>query len=271
MVQPVLAAKNLNEGQRGANFTGWLKILDVAIYIIPGIVCFALWKTGFFGGATIEADNAYMTLVSNLFPAGMVGLVMAVLTAALVSTIGSALNALSTVFTMDIYVKNIRPQASQAEIVRTGHIVTVVGAIVSIVITIAVDNIKGMDLFNVFQSVLSFIAPPMAAVFVMGVFWKRCTTLAANVILTFGTIFSIGSGILYLWIIPGASQAIHFMMLSFYIFVILIISMVVISLADKAAAERPAMAVIREKPSLGVRIGWIALAIVMIGLYVFFN
>ena len=271
MVQPVLAAKNLNEGQRGANFTGWLKILDVAIYIIPGIVCFALWKTGFFGGATIEADNAYMTLVSNLFPVGMVGLVMAVLTAALVSTIGSALNALSTVFTMDIYVKNIRPNASQQEIVRTGHIVTVVGALVSIVITIAVDNIKGMDLFNVFQSVLSFIAPPMAAVFVMGVFWRRCTTLAANITLTFGTIFSIGSGILYLWVIPGAAETIHFMMLSFYIFVILIISMVIVSLTDKVSAERPAMAVIREKPSLGVRVGWIALAIVMIGLYVFFN
>ena len=58
MVQPVLAAKNLSEGQRGANFTGWLKILDVAIYIMPGIICFALVKTGFLGGMTIEADNA---------------------------------------------------------------------------------------------------------------------------------------------------------------------------------------------------------------------
>lgn len=271
MVQPVLAAKNLNEGQRGANFTGWLKILDVAIYIIPGIVCFALWKTGFFGNVTIDADNAYMTLVNSLFPAGMVGLVMAVLTAALVSTIGSALNALSTVFTMDIYVKNIRPNASQGEIVRTGHIVTIIGALVSIVITIAVDNIKGMDLFNVFQSVLSFIAPPMAAVFVMGVFWKRCTSLAANVTLTFGTIFSIGSGVLYLWIIPGATEYIHFMLLSFYIFVVLIISMIVVSLTDKAAEERPAMKVIKERPSTGVIIGWSLLAVVMVALYVFFN
>ena len=120
MVQPVLAARDLNEGQKGANFTGWLKILDVAIYIIPGVVCFALWKTGFFGDRLIEPDNAYMTLVSSLFPVGMVGLVIAVLTAALVSTIGSALNALSTVFTMDIYVKSINPQASSEEIVRTG-------------------------------------------------------------------------------------------------------------------------------------------------------
>ena len=271
MVQPVLAAKNLSEGQRGANFTGWLKILDVAIYIMPGIICFALVKTGFFGGMTIEADNAYMTLVSHLFPVGMVGLVLAVLTAALISTIGSALNALSTVFTMDIYVKNIRPQATQAEIARTGRIVTVIGALVSIVITVAVDNIKGMNLFNVCQSVLSFIAPPMAAVFVMGVFWKRCTTLAANVTLTFGTIFSIGTGVLYLWIIPGATEAVHFMLLSFYIFVLLVISMVVVSLCNKKAAVSAEIVKLIEHPQRMVVVGWTLLAIVMIGLYVFFN
>lgn len=271
MVQPVLAARDLKEGQKGANFTGWLKILDVAIYIIPGVVCFALWKTGYFGDVMIEPDHAYMTLVSNLFPVGMVGLVIAVLTAALVSTIGSALNALSTVFTMDIYVKNINTNATPKEIVRTGHIVTVVGALVSIVITIAVDNIKGMDLFNVFQSVLSFIAPPMAAVFVMGVFWKRCTTLAANVILTFGTIFSIGCGVLYLWIIPDATAYVHFMMLSFIIFVVLVLSMVAISLMDKTVEEKAPMAVIKSKMSVGVQVAWTALALVMIGLYIFFN
>lgn len=271
MVQPVLAAKSLSEGQRGANFTGWLKILDVAIYIIPGIVCFALLRTGFFGNMTINADDAYLTLVYNLFPVGMVGLVLAVLTAALISTIGSALNALSTVFTMDIYVKNMRPQATQKEIARTGRIVTVVGALVSIVITIAVDNIKGMNLFNVFQSVLSFIAPPMAAVFVMGVFWKRCTTLAANVTLTFGTVFSLGSGILYLWVIPGATEAVHFMMLSFYIFVVLIASMIIVSLANKTATVSPEIVKLTERPKRGVIIGWSLLAVVMVGLYVFFN
>ena len=212
-----------------------------------------------------------MTLVSHLFPVGMVGLVLAVLTAALISTIGSALNALSTVFTMDIYVKNIRPQATQAEIARTGRIVTVIGALVSIVITVAVDNIKGMNLFNVFQSVLSFIAPPMAAVFVMGVFWKRCTTLAANVTLTFGTIFSIGTGVLYLWIIPGATEAVHFMLLSFYIFVLLVISMVVVSLYNKKATVSPEIVKLIEHPQRMVVVGWSLLAIVMIGLYVFFN
>lgn len=271
MVQPVLAAKDLNEGQKGTNLTGWLKILDVAIYIVPGIVCFALARTGFFGTMTVEPDNAYMTLVLKLFPIGMVGLVMAVLTAALVSTIGSSLNALSTVFTMDIYVKNVNPNASAAEISRTGHIVTIVGALVSIIITVAVDNIKGMDLFNVFQSVLSFIAPPMAAVFVMGVFWKKCTTLAANLVLSFGTIVSISTGICYLWIIPGASESLHFMMLSFILFCVLIMMMFFVSIFDVTQEEKHAMKVVDEKTSVFVKLSWVALVAVMVGLYIFFN
>ena len=176
MVQPVLAAKNLKEGQLGANFTGWLKILDVPLYILPGVICFALYPS------LDNPDAAYMTMVTNLFPTGMVGLVLAVLVAALVSTIGSALNALSTVFTMDIYVKKYKPEASQEHIIYTGRVVTVVGALISILITIAIDSIQGLNLFNVFQSVLGFIAPPMAAVFLFGIFWKRTTTRAANAV-----------------------------------------------------------------------------------------
>lgn len=269
MVQPVLAAKNLKEGQKGANFTGWLKILDVAIYIIPGIVCFALAKTGFFGAMEVKQDDAYMTLVTNLFPTGMVGLVMAVLVASLVSTIGSALNALSTVFTMDIYVKKFKPEASTREIIKVGQVVTVIGALVSIIITIAVDNIKGMDLFNVFQSVLSFIAPPMAAVFLMGVFWKRCTTTAANIVLTAGTIFSIGTGIIYLWVVNG-NQYMHFGMLSFLIFCVLIAVMVIASLIDKDE-QHEAMQKVEGKTSIGTIVAWVLLSAVMISFYVFFN
>lgn len=286
MVQPVLAAKSLREGQKGANFCGWLKILDVAIYIIPGIVCFALCKTGVFT-QTPSADDSYMFMVTHLFPVGMVGLVLAVLTAALVSTIGSALNALSTVFTMDIYVKNFQQEASEAQIRRTSHIVTVLGALVSIVICVAIDLIKDIPLFNIFQSVLSFIAPPMAAVFVMGVFWKRCTPLAANLTLTFGTAVCLLVGILYyampdgvipasvmsseFGLVTGVLRWPHFMLLSFYLFVLLIVAMVIISLCDKTPTRRTDMRRISEPMSRGVWVSWVALAVVMVGLYVFFN
>ena len=267
MVQPVLAAKSLNEGQKGANFTGWLKILDVPLYILPGVLCMALYPS------LQNPDEAYMTMVTNLFPVGMVGLVLAVLTAALVSTIGSALNALSTVFTMDIYVKKYNPNASQAEIIRMGQYVTIVGAVISVLICVAIDSIKGLNLFNVFQSVLGFIAPPMSAVFLFGVFWKRTTKRAANMALTLGTIFSIGVGILYLWVLPAENYDFwpHFMLLSFYIFVIIGLAMVVVSLLDKTPQEATMMQKLNEKPTMGVKIGWALLIIVMIGLYIFFN
>lgn len=286
MVQPVLAAKDLREGQRGANFCGWLKILDVAIYIIPGIVCFALCKTGIFT-TTPAADDSYLCMVTNLFPAGMVGLVMAVLTAALVSTIGSSLNALSTVFTMDIYVKNYNPNASVSEVRRTGHIVTIVGSLVSIIICVAVDLIKDIPLFNIFQSVLSFIAPPMAAVFVMGVFWRRCTALAANITLTFGTAVCLIVGILYyvmpdgviptevvtqeFGVVTGVIKWPHFMLLSFYLFLLLLVGMVVISLCDKTPGNAQAMKQVREPMTKSVILSWATLFIVMIALYLIFN
>ena len=268
MVQPVLAARDLNEGQRGANFTGWLKILDVPLYILPGILCLALYPN------LQNPDEAYMTMVTNLFPMGMVGLVMAVLTAALVSTIGSALNALSTVFTMDIYVKRFNPGATQTEIISMGRRVTIVGAIVSVIICVAIDSIQGLNLFNIFQSVLGFIAPPMATVFLFGVFWKRTTARAANMALTIGTVFSIGVGILYLWVLPAEQYDFwpHFMMLSFYIFLVIAVAMVVVSLTGEADADMAAaISPLPSKPSLDVRVGWVLLFIVMIALYVFFN
>ncbi|MBR5062691.1 MAG: sodium:solute symporter [Prevotella sp.] len=264
MVQPVLAARNLREGQLGTNFTGWLKILDVPLYILPGVICFALFPS------LENPDEAYLTMVENLFPVGMVGLVFAVLTACLVSTIGSALNALSTVFTMDIYVKKFNPTASQRRINYVGRIVTVVGAILAIILTIAIDSIKGLNLFNVFQSVLGFIAPPMTAVFLLGVFWKRATTRAANLALTAGTAFCLIVGILYLWG-PKSELWPHFMMLSFCLFVILALMMVIVSLTDRHGECHDIPAPIREQHSKKVIALWVALILCMIGLYIFFN
>ena len=267
MVQPVLAAKDLCEGQLGTNFTGWLKILDVVLYILPGIICFAL-----FGDTLKNPDEAYLTMVENLFPVGMVGLVFAVLTACLVSTIGSALNALSTVFTIDIYVKRFNPNASQHRINYVGRIVTVCGAMLAIILTVAIDSIKGLNLFNVFQSVLGFIAPPMAAVFVLGIFWRRATRRAANFALTAGTAFCLVVGILYLWPPVWLQLAWpHFMMLSFYLFVILVVAMVIISLTDSDKTQYEIPAPVHEKGS-PLAIGlWATLAVVMVALYVWFN
>ncbi|HJX70493.1 MAG TPA: sodium:solute symporter [Bacteroidales bacterium] len=270
MVQSVLGARNLQQGQLGANFTGWLKILDVALFIIPGIACFVLFPD------LKDPDEAYMTMVTRLFPAGMTGLIMAVLIAALISTIDSALNSLSTVFTMDIFVKKYKPAATQREIIYIGRIVTVVGAFLAVFLTLAIDSIKGLKLFDVFQAILGFIAPPMSVVFLFGVLWKKTTTSAANIALTAGTAFSLGTGVLYLWVFPSEKYTFwpHFLLLSFLIFIIIASVTYIISRLDSNAVSNKQSNLDYDKlplPGKKVLIPWFLLIATMIGLYIFFN
>jgi len=270
MVQSVLGAKNLEQGQLGISFIGWLKILSLPLFILTGILCFIL-----FPGLK-DPTEAYMTMVTNLFPSGMNGLVIVVLIAVLVGTIGSSLNALSTVFTSDVYAKKINPQATNADIIRTGRITVIAGCAFAIMMALAIDQIKGLNLFDVFQSVLGFIAPPLSVVFLLTVFWKRTTRRAVNTILSFGSAFSLGTGICYLWIFPQDRYHFwpHYLLLSFYIFLFLLFAAIVISLLDQNAivADTTHSAEASEvKPTRKVWLSWILLCAIMIALYIFFN
>lgn len=270
MVQSVLGAKNLEQGQLGVSFIGWLKILSLPLFIITGILCYVLYP------GLENADMAYMTMVTNLFPPGMNGLVIVVLIAVLVGTIGSCLNSLSTVFTMDVYVKKINPTASNKEIIKVGRYTVVAGCIFAILVALAIDNIQGLKLFDVFQAVLGFIAPPLCVVFLSTVFWKRTTKKAVNFTLSIGSAISLGIGVCYLWIFPSSVYGFwpHYLVLSFLIFALLTVLSIIISLADSSSA----VYVVNEehqaniqKPSRRVWISFGALTVVMIALYLFFN
>jgi solute:Na+ symporter, SSS family len=269
MVQSVLGAKNLEQGQLGANFLGWLKILDVPLFIFTGMICLVLFPN------LANPDEAYMTMVTRLFPPGMTGLVIVVLIAVLVGTIGSSLNSLSTVFTMDIYVKKHHPTASALQIIKIGRYTIVVGCVLAVAIALAIDSIKGLNLFDVFQSVLGFIAPPLSVVFLLAVFWKKTTRRAVNIILTAGSAFSLGTGIVYLWVLPPDQYSFwpHYLLLSFYLFLVLLVAAVLISLANSSgsrSAVHDGLATL-PKPSKKVWTLWIALIIIMIALYLVFN
>lgn len=267
MVQSVLGAKSLKQGQLGTNFIGWLKILDVPLFILPGIICFILYPH------LKNPDEAYLVMVTNLFPPGMKGLIIVVLVACLISTIGASLNSVSTVFTMDIYVKKYKPQATNQEIVRIGRLITIAGALISVTVALAIDNIKGLNLFNVFQSVLGFLAPPMSVAFLFGVLWKKTTARAINYVLTVGTAFCLLVGILNLWVIPSEKWP-HFLLLSFYLFVVLSAMTYLISVTDKKGAAQIQQATYYKslaKPDKQVYVMWGLLVAVMLGLYLFFN
>ena len=269
MVQSVLGAKNLEQGQLGVNFIGWLKVLALPLFILPGILCFVLYP------GLPKDDLAYMTMVTNLFPPGMNGLVIVVLIAVLVGTIGSSLNALSTVFTNDLYIKKINPSATTKQKIKVGRITIAVGCVLAMLMAIAIDNIKGQNLFNIFQAVLGFLAPSLAVVFLLSVFWKRTTKKAVNCILSFGSAFSLSVGILYLWILPADQYPKwpHFLLLSFYIFAFLFISAVVISLLDNNPQTNSQVIATADMPrtSKKVKVLFALLGIVIVALYIIFN
>lgn len=262
MVQSVLGAKDLKQGQYGANFTAWLKLIDIPLFILPGILAFVLLPN--LGNST----DAYLKLVENVFPTGLLGLVIVVMAAALISTIGSALNSLSTVFTMDIYLKRHNPNAGENEIKFTGRIVILIGALISIAMAIGITFIQGLSFFNVFQSVLGFIAPPMSVAFLFAVLWKKTSEKAINLVLSAGTFFSIGIGVL--WYQKLLFSGLHFLYVSFIIFVILAVFTLMFSLIKKESYKTQLIHTKIQIPTR-VKIAWGILIVVMIGLYLYFN
>jgi SSS family solute:Na+ symporter len=140
---------------------------------------------------------------------------------------------------------------------------------------LAIDSVKGLNLFDVFQAVLGFIAPPLAVVFLLTVFWRRTMQRAVNAILSVGSAFSLGVGVVYLWVLPSAKYSFwpHYLILSFLIFAVLFVAAVLLSLTDpRGQAERQAVDYgVLTRPTRRVRLLWAALAVVMVGLYVVFN
>ncbi|MDR3329572.1 MAG: sodium/solute symporter [Prevotellaceae bacterium] len=264
MVQSVLGARNLKQGQLGASFAAWLKLLDIPLFILPGILCFLLLPK------LANSTDAYLSLVSAVFPSGLVGMVVTVMMFALVGTIASALNSLSAVFTMDIYLKRRRLPATPAQLNRIGRMVTLGGAVLSIFLALAITRIQGLSFFNIFQSVLGFIAPPMSAAFLFSVFWQRTTTRSVNLVLTAGTALSLGTGLLYYTGVVLAG--VHFLLISFGLFVALCAAIVAISLAAPAPAKAAVESAGAGKPlRRAILIPWALLAAIMVALYVIFN
>jgi SSS family solute:Na+ symporter len=267
MVQSVLGARSLKAGQLGANFCGWLKILDVPLFFFPGILCFLLFPT------LQDPNEAYLTMVARLLPSGLVGLIVVVIIAALVSTLSSALNSLGTVFTLDIYVRKFRPDASTREIIRVGRLVALVGAVLSIFLVLGMDRLKGFALFDLFQNILFSLAPPITAVFLVGTFWKRATPAAANTVLSLGSVLSIGIGACLLLHFPSKEFWPPALFVSFLVCAGLCLMMFGVSLFTTPPPGDVSIPPLAEAYRLqgGLRrvvwVAWTALVLVMVGLY----
>src|SRR5579862_9469941 len=166
IVQRVLSARDEGHAKAGTIFAGFLKILPVFMLVLPGIIAFALYPD-----QVAKPDFAYPTLVLNLLPTGLVGLVMAALLAAVMGAMSSVFNSASTLVTLDFY-KKIRPQASEAQLVNFGRVATGFMVLLGL-LWVPFIHLISSQLYIYLQSVQAYISPPIAACFVLGILWPR--------------------------------------------------------------------------------------------------
>src|SRR5690242_9869294 len=166
IVQRVLSARDEGHAKAGTIFAGFLKILPVFMLVLPGIIAYALYPA-----EVVKPDFAYPTLVLNLLPVGLVGLVMAALLAAVMGAMSSVFNSASTLATLDFY-KKIRPQASERQLVNFGRVATAFMVLLGL-LWVPFIHLLSAQLYIYLQSVQAYISPPIAACFIIGILWPR--------------------------------------------------------------------------------------------------
>ncbi len=254
IVQRALGAKDERTARRGSIFAAYLKLSPVFLFIIPGLIALALAKTGRVPGLSVMVDAqgnaipqaaqaAFPLMVKDLLPAGLRGIVVAGLLAALMSSMAGAFNASSTLFTMDLYTK-FRPNASQHQLVWVGRAATVAMVVISLLWIPVIQGARG--LYDYLQGVQGYLAPPIFTVFVFGIFNRRLNSKGCLAALLVGFVLGVfrlavdtpvslhlpgfadgytrGS---FLWIVNN----LYFQYYSLFIFIVSVIVMVVVSYA----------------------------------------
>lgn len=186
LVQRVLTAKSVDEGRKGVLFVGLLTIITLGVIIIPGVMAKEL-----FPGLE-RPDMVYPNMIINLLPNALIGFLLAAMVAALTSSLSGLLNSVATLFTMDFYSKWF-PESSSKQRVRIGRIVSVIVLLIGMLWAPQIGKQFG-SLLKYYQEMLSIMAPPIVAAFLLGIFWKRANATGAFV----GLLAGIGFGVLNL-------------------------------------------------------------------------
>ena len=192
IIQRTLSAKDMTNARRGAIWGGFLKLAPVFLFLVPGMLGFALHHNHVaIGGGQIFAiplkagsqalngDTVFPTLVQSLLPVGFRGLVVAGMIAALMSSLASLFNSVSTLFTVDVYQK-LKPETPPQRLVTIGRMTTIAMTVLGLIWVPIMKAIAGGGLYQYIQAVQSFLAPPIVAVFLLGLCWKRCNLRGAT-------------------------------------------------------------------------------------------
>ena len=193
MIQRVLGARSLYDARMGIVLAGYLKVLTPAIVVLPGLILFAAYPEVMLGPwakVRVEADKGYVHMLQTLIPVGLRGLFLAALFGAIQSTVNSVLNSTATVFTLDIYKRWLHPTASQRHLVRVGMVSSALILAISIALAMVIERL-GSGLFVYVQTLYAFFAPPFAAIFLLGLLWRRINGQGALVAVVSGLLLGI--------------------------------------------------------------------------------
>ncbi|GET33443.1 transporter [Prolixibacter bellariivorans] len=258
IIQRGLAAKSVDEAQKGMIFAGFLKILTPLIVVIPGIAAFVLTQNT---NIVIEpSDKAYPWLLHTFIPTGIKGLTFAALAAAIVSSLASMLNSTSTIFTMDIYKKYLRPEASQTHLVTIGRITSFTALVIAVFV--ARPLLGGLDqAFQFIQDFTGMITPGVLAIFGLGMFWKKARANGALIT----AILTIPMGFAFKALMPN----LPFMNRMGIVFLILAGILILVSLLESRADDPNGLAMKKDyfKTSKGFNIGAIIISLILIVFY----
>ena len=240
IVQRCLAGRNEQQARRGTLFASYLKLLPFFIFMIPGLIAYVLASSGKI--QLPQSDQAFPVLVKALLPIGLRGLLAGGILAALMSSLAAVYNACSTLFTMDIY-RKIKPHAADKELVKVGRIAT---AFVVVLGMIWIPVMKGISdiLYQYLQSVQSYLAPPIAAVFLLGVFSKRINGKGAFTAMVVGFVIGILRIVLelnkhHLGGLLYSFATVNFLYFCILLFLFSICLMIIISLlSERPSAEQ---------------------------------
>ncbi|WP_018629031.1 sodium:solute symporter [Niabella aurantiaca] len=237
IVQRALGARDENHARAGALFCGFIKILPVFIFVLPGLFAYTLYHSGALdlssllqhdekGGQLLNTKGIYTVMITSLVPTGLIGILVAALLSGLMSQIAGALNSIATLASFDLY-KRVRPEAGDKTLVAVGRWTAGAALLVSIALLPLLNQYQ--SLFEGINDVIAHIAPPITCVFLLGIFWGKASAKAAQYTLWTGSLLG-GAVFMVNKLLPqNPIGKIPFMMMAFYLFCTCVLLQVILS------------------------------------------
>jgi solute:Na+ symporter, SSS family len=277
IVQRVLAARDEKQARLGPLFCAFLKIFPMFFFVLPGVLCVALVQQGAFGGdAPRTAADTYTFLLTHLLPTGLKGIAAAAMLAAAMQTCSAALNSTSTLVAYDILQRH-RPSIAEHRLVTVGKVTTAVCTVLAICCSPLFGHYT--TIFEGLNKLISYVAPPITAVFLLGAFWRRASGQAALITLIGGSLLGIA---MFCMDFSGIYSG-DFMLIAFLLLIACMVAMIATSLAYPEPLKPEALELIWEdwrvplRSNAGghglanYRVAVVALMCVFVGLYLGFR